>query len=81
MGGSIGALIGFGGCYAITQETDAWFGGLIVWIIVGGIGAGIGHAIGKSKVSSDIAPESHANDFPAVQDLVRQGWEFGDGPV
>jgi len=53
--------------------------GVIAAIVGGGAGYGIGYAVGRSQ-ASDVRPLGERNEFPLIQELVSQGWQFGSQP-
>lgn len=77
--GTLGLLIGLGGCIA-SASNDAPGPGFIVLLIGAGVGFGIGGAVGASQRPNDVKPQSAQNEFPGIKALLAQGWQFGEKP-
>lgn len=82
IGGAIGAVLGLVGCTAATAITSGGgiCVGLIVWVVLSGIGAGIGTVIGRATSPPGVRPESDKIQFPPLAELKRRGWQLGEKP-
>jgi len=77
--GTIGVLLGFGGCIA-GASNDAFGTGFLMLVLGSAIGFGIGAAIGSAQRPQGVKPESAKSEFPAIKELVAEGWTFGEKP-
>ncbi|MDP2209422.1 MAG: hypothetical protein Q8K98_11740, partial [Bacteroidota bacterium] len=81
VGGVIGGLAGLGGCISVlNSNSDAWFGGLIVLILGSTIGILIGNYFAQQKLPKNIKPKSAYRGFKKIQELLKDGWSFGEKP-
>ncbi|MBW2559147.1 MAG: hypothetical protein JRD69_10015 [Deltaproteobacteria bacterium] len=81
VGGILGGLAGLASCVSVVNANeDDWFVGLIALGIFAAVGAGIGYGIGRMISPKGIKPESHKTKFSSIQELLAEGWEFGDKP-
>jgi hypothetical protein len=78
LGWTLGVLIGFGGCIPVASSNG--FLGFLTFCTCMGIGAGIGHGISKRILSRGVRKEGTKSEFPAIKNLLSEGWAFGEKP-
>lgn len=79
-GGILGGLLGLPGCIAITDDSGAWFGGIMLMAGLAAIGSGIGYLIGRSTTPKEIKSKTDYNKFSQINELLNRGWHFGEKP-
>jgi hypothetical protein len=81
--GAIVASIATGIVSAIVEAHLAVPGLLVVVLLFGFAvgGGGVGAALSKSYFRPNIRPESDANKYEDIKDLLKRGWRFGTKPV
>jgi hypothetical protein len=71
-GAALGIFLGF-----VLQEQ---YHGVVVAIVTFGIIAVTGYFLAWATFPQNVKPESHAENFPHVKQLISQGWKVGEKP-
>jgi hypothetical protein len=79
LGALVGVLAGLAGCIPLASADNPG-GGFIVFVACLGAGIGVAYGLAKSRFGKGIRSAGEKNNFPKIQELVKQGWTFGDGP-
>ena len=79
LGGVAGVLAGLGCCIPLASEDHVgWAIAVFLILAIGFCGAAA--AIASNKFQQGIKGEGDKTNSPHVQEMVGQGWEFGEGP-